>query len=811
MFRVALLFVLFAGLGVAASDEPAPEMVFESPAGAWLEALPVGNGHLGAMVFGGVEHERLALNEDSIWAGHPEPRLSKGSPEALEKMRAALAAGDFAAADQMAVPEFSGGTIQRSYQPLGDLNVDADVGEVVTGYRRYLDLERGIAGVEFETPAGKFERLTYCSAPDDVLVLVFRGPSIDLDLNLSRPDEGGHTTASVESLPSGLLVMDGQASQAAAPLGNGKGAESGVRFRAALAAKATGGEAVCEGGHLRVTGASEVLVVLSASTDFREEGWREATLQRVKAARDLGAEALLARHQEDFTALMGNTKVELGPRPSRPSVSVEKQLAAARAGEASPDFFALLFRYGRYLLLSSSRAGSQPANLQGLWNEHLAAPWNADYHLNINLEMNYWPAEVAGLAATTGPLFDLTDRLAVNGKRRAREAFGCAGWVAPHTTDLWASAWTRADQPYWGFWHNGAAWLLTHFMEHWRFGGDEVFLRERTWPLLAGAAEFELDWLVEDPATKLLVSGPSTSPENSFRLPAELGGQVASVCMGPAMDQQLVAALFDAVLEAAEVLGTTDSELVVRVAQARARLAPGLVIGADGRLMEWPSLPEGTTEVEPGHRHMSHLWALFPGNSIDPLATPDLARAARAVIDGRLAHGGAGTGWSRAWMVNFMARLGDGDAALEHLELFAERSLAPNLFDLHPPFQIDGNFGITSGIAELLLQSESGVIELLPALPSAWSEGQFEGLRARGGFDVAASWSEGRLTQVTLTSNLGRDVRVRLGEGTWAVTREADGAAVDFVEGEGEGELSFATEAGVRYGLRLRGGSLIPK
>jgi alpha-L-fucosidase 2 len=792
---LALVVLSSASLAIG---EPALEMRFETPAAEWLEALPVGNGHLGAMVFGGVEHERLALNEDSIWVGHPEPRFSKGSPADLAAMRAALAEGDFAAADGLAVPRFSGGTIQRSYQPLGDLALDfGPLGEV-EWYERFLDLDAGVAGVRFRTAAGEFERLVFASLPDDVIALVLRGPTIDFELSLTRPDEGGHKTAELRELGKGLVVMDGQASQKATPFENGVGPDSGVRFRAALAVVAEGGSVAFLGEHVVVHSGGEVLVLLSASTDFREAGWREAVVARVEAARGRGAATLLEAHTTEHAAAMGRVVLRLGPESDEPPLPLETRLAAVRAGDADPGFFALLFRYGRYLLLASSRPGSQPANLQGLWNPHLAAPWNADYHLNINLEMNYWPAEVANLAETTGPLFDFTERLAVNGRKRAHDAFGCAGWVAPHTSDLWASAWTRADTPYWGFWHNGAAWLLMHFMEHWRFGGDVDFLRERTWPLLVGAAEFELDWLVEDSETKLLLSGPSTSPENSFRLPEELGGQVASVCMAPAMDQQLVAALFDAVLEAAEALELESDPLAVRVRAARSKLAPGLVVGEDGRLEEWPYLPEGTGEVEPGHRHMSHLWSLFPGSAIDPVATPKLARAARAVIDFRLARGSAGTGWSRAWMVNFMARLGDGDAALEHLGLFAQRSLAANLFDLHPPFQIDGNFGVTSGIAELLLQSETGVIELLPALPEGWPEGSFRGLRARGGFEVAATWTGGELSGVELKSDLGRTATLRLGPGDWEV-RVAGGDGALFATGRGT--LVFRTRAEERYAV----------
>jgi len=440
--------------------------------------------------------------------------------------------------------------------------------------------------------------------------------------------------------------------------------------------------------------------------------------------------------------------------------------------------------------MACSRPGSNPANLQGLWNEHIRAPWNSDYHLNINLEMNYWPAEVTNLSELHTPLFEFIERLAARGCQRARENFGCSGWVAPHATDLWAPAWTRSTQPFWGFWHHGGAWLLQHMMEHFRFTRDRDFLQKRAYPLLKGHAKFYLDWLVKDARTGKLVSGPSTSPENSYITARE---HTAALCMGPAMDHQIIAELFDNVIEAAEILEITD-EFTGLVKHARRQLSPGIVIGGDGRILEWD---QEYGEAEKGHRHMSHLYALHPGRTIHPIKTPELAKAARKTLEYRLQHGGGGTGWSRAWLISFMARLHEGDDAWRHLQVLFERSIAPNLFDLHPPFQIDGNFGATAGIAEMLLQSHGGEIELLPALPEAWREGDLSGFCARGAFAVSMKWADGMVRQAEIESRVGGNCRVSAA-GISGVRRE--GKDLHFKRASAR-SIVFETERGKFYDL----------
>ncbi|MBL8899231.1 MAG: serine hydrolase [Planctomycetes bacterium] len=759
--RAAFLGLLFAlGANAAARAQVAPpeddlSIWFDRPAGAWLEALPLGTGRLGAMVFGGVERERIQLSLDALWAGEPTHAHDRGTPADLAALRALLKGGRHAEASAEATKRFQSGDLAWSHQTLGDLAIaDRRAAAPLEGYRRELALRTGLARATWQREGCAESVEVFASGVDQVLVWVARTESaagFDCELELSRPADRGRTTHESKVVGRAALAMQGQVTQQRERADAGRAWQ---RFAVLLELECDGGRIEAEGNALRVSGAREIRLFLAGECEFEGAEPAARASERVQRARAKGWSALRADHLREHLGWMERCELSLENPAEARALPTPQRLARHAQGARDPFLAALLFQYGRYLLVGCSRPGTQPANLQGLWNEHIDAPWSADYHLNINLQMNYWPAEVTGLAELGEPYLVLIEKIAAAGEKRARESFGCRGWVAPHATDLWGTAYTRSSQPYWGFWHASNAWLADAFYERWRYGGDRAFLAQRAWPILRDASRFYLDWLVPD-AEGRLVSGPSTSPENSFR---GADGAAASVCLGPAMDQQLVDELFASTLDVAAVLGIEDDE-VRAIRAARERLKPGVVVGSDGRVLEWDAERE---ETEPGHRHQSHLYALHPGEAIEPDATPDHALAARKTIERRLAHGGGGTGWSRAWLISMLARLHDGAGAAEHLRYLLSHSMAPNLFDLHPPFQIDGNFGATAGIAEMLLQSERGVIELLPALPPEWTSGEVRGLRARGGFEVDVRWNAGGLEEAELRATRDGALQLKL-------------------------------------------------
>jgi alpha-L-fucosidase 2 len=628
----------------------------------------------------------------------------------------------------------------ESYQTLGDLRLNFDYEGAISDYRRELDLNTAVARVSYRVDGVRYTRETFASHPDQVIVMRItadRPRQVSVGVWMDRSQDAVARIHGKDTLD-----LDGA-------LAGGKG----LTFKASARVVAEGGTIDVFPERIWAENADAVTVVLAARTSFRGGDPARGVQDDLAAALSKPYAAVAADHIADHRRFFHRVDLQLGP-PVPATVAAlptDERLERVKRGAIDTGLDALYFQFGRYLLIASSRPGDLPANLQGLWNDSMSPPWDADYHLNINLQMNYWPAEVTNLAELHVPLFEFLETLRAPGRQTARVHYGARGFVAHHITDIWGFT-SPGDLPRSGLWPTGAAWLAMHLWEHYRFNLDQAFL-ERAYPTMKEAAEFFLDYLVEDGHGRL-VSGPSVSPENRYRLP---NGEVGLLTMGPSMDHQIISGLFAQAVRAAEIL-RIDADFRRTLLAARTRI-PGPTIGRHGQIQEWA---EDYDEPEPGHRHISQLFALHPGDQITMRGTPELARAARATIDRRLAHGGGHTGWSRAWIVNFWARLEDGARAHEHYQALLATSTLPNLWDLHPPFQIDGNFGGTAGVAEMLLQSHAGEIHLLPALPHAWSDGWFRGLRARGAVEVDAVWARGRVVRATLTSPRDGEHRVRV-------------------------------------------------
>ena len=730
---------------------------YAQPATKWMEALPVGNGRLGAMVFGDPVHERIQLNEDSMWPGGPDWGDSKGKPEDLQEIRRLLKKGEHHKVDQLIVDKFSYKSVKRSHQTMGDLFIDFDEIKKVENYKRSLSMDEALVTVDYTSKGDSYAQKVFASAADDVLVIELSTTAktgMNFNLRLDRPLDHGQATVELSNPSNTEINMLGMVTQ----FGGKKESKPfpidyGVKFETRLKVNHDSGTVEANNGMLSLKGVQKATLFIVCNTSFYHENYQEKNNETLAELKGKSFDDLLKRHTKNYQELYHRVALDLGGH-DLDSMATDNRLKRVKDGFDDPDLTAKLFKYGRYLLIASSRQGTNPANLQGLWNEHIEAPWNADYHLNINLQMNYWPAEVTNLSELHQPFFDLLDRAIVRGKTLAKKQYGInRGAVLHHTTDLWATPWMRAERAYWGSWIHGGGWSAQHYWEHYQYTQDQEFLKNRAYPAMKAFSEFYLDWLVKDEEQQTWVSAPETSPENSF-LTKE--GKPAAVSFGSAMGHQIIAELFDNTMEAAAVLGY-DNSFIDEVRAKRQSLHSGVVIGDDGRILEWN---EPYEEHEKGHRHMSHLYALHPGDEI--VESDSIAfEAAKKTIAHRLQYGGAGTGWSRAWMINLDARLFDEKSIEENIKKFMQISVADNLFDEHPPFQIDGNFGFTAGIAELLMQSHEGFIRILPTLPENWSSGHIKGLKARGNIEIEIEWKAGKLIKLGLLSQNNQRHRVK--------------------------------------------------
>ncbi len=776
---------------------------YAKPAANWNQALPVGSGRLGGMVFGGVDRELIQLNENTLWSGYPRDDQNYEAIKYLPEARRLLAEGKYDDAHRLITDKMLG-VYNQSYLALGDLHLEFEGTPAPEDYCRELDLARAVASTSFGPAAARHSRHVFASHADQVLVVRLESAAPGgLNFSIRMDSQVRHQIQNSDAGASGAaahaeLLLTGQAPCHVDPNYHNVNAEpilydtdspgKGMLFAACVRASIEGGTIARQGDRLVVRGAGRATLLLSAATSFDGPDKIPATTGKDPVAlcrRTLDAASrkpyaqLLADHVADHQSLFNLAELNLGPA-STGHLPTDERLRLATAGQVDPSLIALLFHFGRYLMIASSRPGGQPANQQGLWNNMLRPPWSCNWTSNINTQMNYWPVEPCNLAPCHEPLFDLIDELVPNGARTARIQHGCGGWVCHHNVDLWRTCIPVAGSPTFAYWPMGGVWYCQHLWEHYRFSLDKTFLA-RAWPAIRGAAEFVLDWMIEDGDGHLITS-PSTSPENSFFEPGT--DHCVSVTQGCAMDLTLCRELLEFASKTAEIL-QQDADLGRRCRDAAARVRP-LKIGSQGQLLEWD---KEFKECEPHHRHVSHLVGLFPGDTITAEGTPELYDAVRRSLEIR---GDGGTGWSMAWKVSLWARLRDGDHAMLILRNFLQLvddaadtnyghgGIYANLFCAHPPFQIDGNFGVTAGIAEMLLQSHAGEIHLLPALPADWPTGRARGLRARGGVEVDMQWRGGKLASATLRAKVAGKHKVRHG-GTVQCLELAAGQAVEFM------------------------------
>lgn len=786
----SLFFLLFSISGIAQENSNL-KLWYNQPANAsvpddangwkddpeWLKALPLGNGSLGVMVFGDVNKERIQLNEESMWSGSPDDNDNPEAAKSLGKIRQLLFEGKYKEATELTNKtqvckgagsgHGNGANVPFGcFQTLGDLWIDFGKTSTFTNYHRELNLNDAVVRIRYGQDGVKYSREIFTSYPDQVMVARFTADKpgqISFTCTMTRPERYKTYVEGNQLIMSGALT-------------DGKGGD-GLHYMARLKAVSKKGSVSYNNGQMIVKNADEVVLFLSASTDYKPEypnykgrDYKNITNSTLEKASGLEYAKLLKTHLNDYWKYF--QRVDFKITPNQPdNIPTDERVLAYKTSQNDAHLVELMFQYGRYLLISSSRPGTLPANLQGIWANKIQTSWNGDYHTDINVEMNYWPAEITNLSEMHLPLFDLIESLVEPGEKTAKVQYNLDGWVVHPITNVWGYT-SPGEAASWGM-HTGAgAWICQHIYQHYAFTGDQSFLK-KMYPVLKSSVEFYLDWLVKDPVLGKLVSGPAVSPENTFIAP---DGSKCQISMGPTHDQEVIWNLFTHFIAASKDLQVSN-EFVDRVIAAKKQLLKPK-IGKDGRLMEWA---HEFPEVEPGHRHISHLFAVFPGSQINLLETPELAEAARKSLDYRIAHGGGHTGWSAAWLISEYARLQNPEKAKKDVDVVLSKSTSPNLFGLHPPFQMDANFGFTAGVAEMLLQSYSGIIQLLPALPTEWSDGHINGLCARGGFVVDMEWRNMKPVNVKVFSRNGGICRIKYGNETKEIkTGKGNSYAISF-------------------------------
>ncbi len=796
----SLLFLsLAAPVQLSASD---PVLWYRHHAQRWGDALPIGNGRLGGMVFGGVAKERIQLNEDTIWNGKKRDRINPEALKSLPEVRRLLFEGKPREAEALEDKKMMGiPNRQPPYQPLGDLNIEFAGQDNATDYRRELNLATGIVRVTYRVGDATYTREVFASEPDQVLVVRIatdKPGRLSFHATLTRSQDSQTTTAA----PDGVILQGEAAAHTSFWITPNQKPEqrraetdqlepTGVKFRAVLRAVNEGGEVEVSGSELVVKNANAVTLLVVAATDYRG-GDPVASCDEAMAHAAKPYETLRSAHLADHEKLFRRVELSMASASDADKVEslpIDERIARVKQGKEDPGLAALYFQFGRYLLIGSSRPGTMAANLQGIWNDSMAPPWDSKYTTNINVEMNYWPAEVGNLPETTLPFFDLVKMSLDSGRRTAKEMYGARGFAFHHNIDAWGDT-APVDYGYVGIWPMGGAWMALHYWEHYQYGLDRDFLRGQAYPMMKEATQFLLDFMVDD-GKGHLVTNPSYSPENSYRM---ADGTIGRQTVGATMDYEIIYKLFHATMSASQILGV-DAAYRAELDKALKRI-PGLKIGKHGQLQEWS---EDYDEPTPGMGHVSQLFALFPSDEITLRGTPELANAARISLERREDNGGGRGGWPSAWYSNLWARLEDGDRADKHIQDLLATSAESLLNANRRWYQIDANLGGASGIAEMLLQSHSGVIALLPALPAAWSDGHFSGMRAHGDVEADVSWKNNKAVSAALRPAVAGDFKLRPPHGQRIAKVQTGGHAVAAMEADGIWKVRL--EPGKEYAI----------